>query len=226
MKTGSPTSKSTTFQTELIGKMTEFENKSTTFQMELIGKMTEFENKSTTSKGELIGKMTEFANKIPHYAREYKREYQFIRGLNKKFRYLNYFMENMEYDNLSFEDYKLDRIMKFIKIFLRAQEKGKFKDISNLEFDYYTINNISELKNDLYGFYSIIQIFYDWSKCANDKNLVCRYDDYKHHLELFFSKLNIKNEDSDELDLHLDEFCDLSNSNFSSDTDSDSDIYI
>ena len=43
---------------------------------------------STTSQTELIGKMTENANnKIPVYAREYKREYQFIRGINKEFKY-------------------------------------------------------------------------------------------------------------------------------------------
>ena len=65
-------------------------------------------------------------NKIPEYAREYKREYQFIRGINKEFRYITYIMENEEND---FKNYKLDRIMKYVKKFLRAQEKGKFKDI-------------------------------------------------------------------------------------------------
>ena len=53
-------------------------------------------------------------NKIPEYAREYKREYQFIRGINKEFRYLSYFMENIEYEEIDFKDYKLDKIMKMI----------------------------------------------------------------------------------------------------------------
>ena len=137
MKTGSPTSKSTTFQTELIGKMTEFENKSTTFQTELIGKMTEFENKSTTSKGELIGKMTEFANKIPEYAREYKREYVYIRLLDYKFKYFEdnkkdaYSYEYFKNDN-SYEYFKndnVDEIIKLIKKFLKGEKKGKFKNI-------------------------------------------------------------------------------------------------
>ena len=44
---------------------------------------------STTSQTGFIGKMTENVNnKIPVYAREYKREYQFIRGINKDFKYL------------------------------------------------------------------------------------------------------------------------------------------
>ena len=137
-------------------------------------------------------------NKIPEYAREYKREYQFIRGINKEFRYLSYFMENIEYEEIDFKDYKLDKIMKMIKRFLRAQEKGKFKDIRNLEFDYFDINNIYEIKKDLYGYYSIIQEVYDWSKGKDDESLVSCYDIYKHDLELFISKLNIEIEDTDD----------------------------
>ena len=132
-------------------------------------------------------------NKIPEYAKEYKREYQFIIGINKEFKYIKDFMENEEND---FKDYKLDIIMKFIKRFLRAQEKGKFKDISNLEFDYFDINNIYEIKKDLYYYYSIIQKYYDWSKYY-DENLVSHYEIYKHDLELFLSKINIEIEDTD-----------------------------
>ena len=85
-------------------------------------------------------------NKIPEYAKNYKREYQFIIGINKEFKYLKDFMDNC--DN-NFKSHKLDRIMKFIKIFLRAQENGRLKDISNFEFDYFHINNIYEIKRDI-----------------------------------------------------------------------------
>ena len=55
------------------------------------GSLTSF---STPYQRELIRKMTENANnKIPEYAKEYKREYLFIRGLNKEFKY---FIENMD----------------------------------------------------------------------------------------------------------------------------------
>ena len=154
------------------------------------------EHFSTTSQTELIGKMTENANnKNPEYAREYKREYQFIRGINKEFKYLKDFMDNC--DN-NFKSHKLDRIMKFIKIFLRAQENGRLKDISNFEFDYFNIENIYEIKKDIYYYYSIIQNYYDWSRGLNDKGLLSRYEIYKHDLELFFSKLNIEIEDTDD----------------------------
>ena len=161
---------------------------------------------STTSQTELNGKMTENAiNKIPEYARGYKREYQFIIGLNKEFKYLKDFIYNKD---INFKSHKLDRIMNFIKRFLRAQEKGRLKDISNFEFDYFHIENIYEIKRDINYYYSMISIYYDWSRGKDDEGLVSRYENYKNDLELFFSKLNIEIEDSD------------------SDSDSDSDINI
>ena len=162
------------------------------------------------------------SNKIPEYAREYKREYQFIRGLNKEFSHISYFMENEENLKDEFKSHKLDRIMKFIKTFLRAQEKGKFKDISHLEFDYFDINNIYEIKKDIQYYYSIIQELYDWSRGKNDKTSVSRYDIYKHDLELFLSKLNIEIEDTDDEDCCFDDY-DIDYSGFS---DSDSDLFL
>ena len=93
-------------------------------------------------------------NKMPEYAREYKREYQFIRGINKEFKYIKDFMENCDNE---FKSHKLDNIMQMIKRFLRAQEKGRLKDISNFEFDYFDINNIYEIKKDIYYYYYILQ---------------------------------------------------------------------
>ena len=133
-------------------------------------------------------------NKIPEYAREYKREYQFIIGLNKEFKYLKDFIYNKD---INFKSHKLDRIMNFIKKFLRAQEKGRLKDISNFEFDYFHIENIYEIRRDINYFYSMITIYYDWSRGKDDEGLVSRYENYKNDLELFFSKLNIEIEDSD-----------------------------
>ena len=164
-------------------------------------------------------------NKIPEYAREYKREYQFIRGINKEFRYITYFMENEENLENDFKDYKLDKIMKMIKRFLRAQEKGKFKDISNLEFDYFDISNIYEIKKDIYYYYSIIQELYDWSKGRDDESLVSRYDIYKHDLELFLSKLNIEIEDTDDGSCDSVDDFDIIFSDSDDDSDSDSEDF-
>ena len=152
-----------------------------------------------------------------------KEEYQFIRGINKEFKYIKDFMENCDND---FKDHKLDRIMKFIRRFLRVQENGRLKDISNLEFDYFDINNIYEIKKGIYYYYAIIQNCYDWSRGFNDESLVSRYEIYKHDLELFLSKLNIEIEDTDDDD---DDSCDSVDDYdiiFSdSDDDSDSDDF-
>ena len=101
---------------------------------------------------------------------------------------------------------------------MRAQERGKLKDISNLKFDYFHINNIYEIKKDTHYYYFIIQEFYDWSKCVDDESLVSRYEIYKHDLELFLSRLNIEIEDTDS-DSYSDSDFDIS----FSDSDDDSD---
>ena len=54
-------------------------------------------------------------SKIPEYARNFRNEYLFIRGINKEFKY---FVDNINeaYRGL-FENHRVDRIKKFIKKF-------------------------------------------------------------------------------------------------------------
>ena len=61
------------------------------------------------------------SNKIPEYAREYKREYQFIIKINKEFNLL----QKREYD-----EYQVDIVEGLLKKFLSNQEKGKLKEIN------------------------------------------------------------------------------------------------
>ena len=161
------------------------------------------------------------SNKIPEYAKDYKREYQFIRGINKEFRHITYVMENEENLEDDFKSHKLDKVMKMIKRFLRAQEKGKFKDISNLEFDYFHINNIYEVKKGIDYYYAIIQDRYDWIRGKDDESLVSRYEIYKHDLELFLSKLCIEIEDTDDDSCDSDDDYDIIFTDRDSDSDSD-----
>ena len=103
---------------------------------------------SIPSQTELIGKMTENANnKIPIYAIEYKREYLFIRGLNKEFMYLINKLDNLN-DGL-FESNTVNRIKYIMKRFLRGQEKGKLKDISDLFLPIYDYSYIQEFFIDV-----------------------------------------------------------------------------
>ena len=81
-------------------------------------------------------------NKIPPYAREYKKEYLFIRGINKEFKY---FIDKLDdLNNGLFESHRANRIKYFMKRFLRGQEKGKLKDISEFMLPRYDFSFIEE----------------------------------------------------------------------------------
>ena len=86
-------------------------------------------------------------NKIPEYARDYKKEYLFIIGINKQ---LKYFAEHInEAPTGLFENYRVDRIKYFIKRFLKGQERGKLKDISNFALKKYDYSYIEDLYLDI-----------------------------------------------------------------------------
>ena len=92
------------------------------------------------------------SNKIPEYAKEYKREYLFIRGLNNEFRY---FIKKLDDLNKGlFETNSTNRIKYYMKRFLRGQENGKFKDISNFIFPDNILNNIIFI-NQQFGYYKL-----------------------------------------------------------------------
>ena len=85
--------------------------------------------------------------KIPPYASKFKKEYLYIRGLNKELNYFLYSLDDL--NNGLFETENSSRIKYIMKRFLRAQEKGKIKDISNLMFQ---INDIQNFINLNYSF--------------------------------------------------------------------------
>ena len=66
-------------------------------------------------------------NKIPPYAKNFKKEYLWIIGLNKEFEYFKNKLDKLN-DGL-FESNISNRIKYNMKRFLRVQEKGKLKDI-------------------------------------------------------------------------------------------------
>ena len=82
-------------------------------------------------------------NKIPIYASNFKREYLFIRGLNK---YFKCFAKKLDLLNHGlFESNTSNTIKKYMKRFLREQEKGKFNDISNFYIPSYAIDIIRDI---------------------------------------------------------------------------------
>ena len=138
-------------------------------------------------------------NKIPEYATNYKKEYLFIRGLNKEFKYFYNHLD--EINNGLFKSKRSDRLCYLIKRFLRGQEKGKLKDIS--EFEIYeddVVFNLNKIKNKLNNIDQYLDFILN---CYHKEDLIFintypGFIDFYYYFNLFFTKLNIKYEyDSD-----------------------------
>ena len=98
---------------------------------------------STLPQTELIGGLTGKKSKIPIYATDFKREYLFIRGLNL---YFKCFSKKLDCINHGlFESNISNKIKKYMKRFLRAQEKGKFNHINNLIIPSYDLDIIRDM---------------------------------------------------------------------------------
>ena len=70
---------------------------------------------------------------IPDYAKDYKNEYLFIRGIDKQFKY---FLDNIEKaDQGVFQNNRVEIIEKNVNRLEKAIKMGYFKDNSNLEID-------------------------------------------------------------------------------------------
>ena len=167
---------------------------------------------STTYQRELIRKMTENANnKIPHYARDYKKEYLYIIGLNKEFKYFINKLDDL--NNGLFESKIANRIKYNMKRFLRGQEKGKLKDISNFVLRRYDVDNLIFI-NERFRMHKIRWDFFNPSDDSDDvdvgiddsddeddeydgKNVYPGFKEIYDIFNLFFSKLNIEYEDND-----------------------------
>ena len=136
-------------------------------------------------------------NKIPAYARDYKKEYLFIKGIDKEFKY---FVDNMDDATTSlFKSYKVDRIKYFIKRFLKGKERGKLRDISKFEIEENDVDNLISIKEQFNNFNQLINYRFEYE--GEDDDFYNPYPGFKNiygDFELFFSKLKIKyDSDSD-----------------------------
>ena len=213
MKTGIRASMSASPQTELIGGMTE--NANNFFQTALNSIMTE-------------------KSKIPPYASSFKKEYLYIRGLDQEFKFFS--NKLVDLNKGLFESKNSSRIKYIMKRFLRAQERGKIKDISNFIFPSYDIDSIRNILfiNEQFELYKIrYDAFCDDSDDDNhyysddsdsddddDEYLVDGkpYPGFKEFYDIFkmiFNQIKYKGYDSDsDSDIDID-------SDIDSDSDSD-----
>ena len=149
-------------------------------------------------------------SKIPEYARDYKKEYLVLRGIDKM---CFNFISKYETDNekLFYPEY-YDSIKYFIKRFLKGQERGKLQDISNFEIESSVVDNLIKINKNFLNFNQYInfcKICFD----EDDGLFIDPYPGFKNiydDFELFFSKFKIKYEEG------------TSFSNYYSDSDSES----
>ena len=136
---------------------------------------------STLPQTELIGGLTEKKSKIPIYASDFKREYLFIRGLNIYFKCfskkLDYLIHGLFKLNIS------NKIKKYMKRFLREQEKGNFTNMNKLKIPSYDIDIIRDILfiNEQFEIYKRSCICYDSDESddTDDENGgYGGYDDY------------------------------------------------
>ena len=129
-------------------------------------------------------------NKIPEYARDFKNEYLFIRGINKT---CEKFVKKLDVDAKIFDLPQAYQLMLYFRRFVKAKELGYLEDSSEFKFEESDINFDSlELQLDDY-----MDLFYDLHSGKFNQE---RYDsyEYKNLVEFndcykrFKSKLYIK----------------------------------
>ena len=89
-------------------------------------------------------------NKIPEYAKDFKKEWLYITGINRK---CGEFMKKLGEDIDSFEKVfsstRAKALIEHFKNVLEAQKIGKLQNISQLKFKYIDISNIECLEEQL-----------------------------------------------------------------------------
>ena len=97
-----------------------------------------------------ISGTTQKHSKIPEYAKDFKKEWLYIRGINKK---CGEFMKKLGDNTDSFEKvFSSSRARALIRDFknvLEAQKIGKLQNISDFYFKYIDISNIESLEEQL-----------------------------------------------------------------------------
>ena len=131
-------------------------------------------------------------DKIPAYAKDYKKEYLFIRGINKEFKY---FVDNIDEATRGlFQNHRVARIKKFIKRFLLAQERGRLQDTSNFVFERDDVDNLIKIDKNFNNFCQYIKYLKDYYEEGEEFiDPYPGFDNIYGDFKLFLSKFKIRN---------------------------------
>ena len=111
-------------------------------------------------------------NKIPEYARGFKNEYLFVRGINKE---LGYFVEKyFNGENLILSSFYNYRIMFFMRKFIQAQELGYLKHTSCFKFKGIDVENI-EFIHSIFSFDYEDGLFDEFPEYKETYEFICEF---------------------------------------------------
>ena len=105
-------------------------------------------------------------SKIPDYAREYRNEYLFIRGINKT---CGEFVKKLGREEI-FKSHQADRLMRHFNRFLKAQELGYLNDTSEISFKFKDVKSVESLELQLDDYMNLY--------CDPDS---CKFDEEKYN---------------------------------------------
>ena len=91
------------------------------------------------------------SNKIPEYAKDFKNEWLYIQGINKKCgEFMIILGDNTDSFEKVFWSSRAKALIEHFKDVLEAQKMGKLQNISKLKFKLSAVIKIINLRNDLY----------------------------------------------------------------------------
>ena len=186
-----------------------------------MGILTQTENNSNSTLNK---------NKIPDYAKDYRNEYLFIRGIDTCFKF---FLDNLnKADKGVFENNRVNIIKKYINKLEKAQRLGYLKDTTNKEIDEVNVRYSSLLLEGLADFGDYyVDDEWEFDPVGFDMFVDREFPGYKDLLNCIVSfhskfklvfdkyKINWHDSDSDDDGVDSDEIAGI----LGSDSDSDSD---
>ena len=170
---------------------------------------------------ELTVKMTENAkSKISEYAKDFKKEWLYITGINRK---CGLFIQKLEEKERTdsfeevFSSLRAKALIKNFKDVLEYQKIGKLQNISQLKFKYFDINNIECLEEQLDNYRDLYvdPDSYEFDKESYELNididfpgfrelfkLICLFNDQIKTEEPIFNCIFDSDSDSDDDDIN------------------------
>ena len=156
---------------------------------------------STPSQRGITGEITENTNnKIPEYAKNYKKEWLFISGINRTAgRILNKLENDTDYEKV-FSSPGVKALVRDFRVVLAFERMGKLQNISELRFKYNTANNIECLEEQLDNYRDLYVDpgSYEFDEESYEKNIDKDFPGFRELFDaicLFNDKIKIDEEE-------------------------------